>query len=249
MGAQAGDFLPARVQFVERAERAFDDGGNVLEALPDAVLRELEDRLLGAVDDLFGFVGMLDGFGDGVLRDVDQPAQQRLVAHDANVVLDARPVGHAVDERRKIRDAADGLDLFAPVKLLGQRDHVHRPAHALQVGHAPEDAAMRVEREVVGLQLRSLVVEPVVEQDGAEYRALSIDAGGKPAFQTVVGGRHRRLNQVSGAQTGGNDQPGHQCAPQEDFVLKAVGGCGMQGRNFGWTLKCGPRPATCGPHG
>ena len=161
-----------------------DDGGNVGEALAETVLGELEDALLGAVDDLFGFVGVVDGFGDGVLRDVDEAAQLRLVAHDADVVLDAGALGNAVDERRQIGDAADGFDLFAAVELLGEGDHVNRAAGVLQVAHAGEDAAMRVEREVVGLEYSGLVEEQTLHQDGAEDGALGVDAGGKTAFQS-----------------------------------------------------------------
>ena len=87
MRRQSGDLLAARIQLFQRAEGAFDDGRDVLKSLADAVLGELQDRLLGPAEDLLGFVGVLDGLGDGVLRDVDQPAQQRLVADDANVVL------------------------------------------------------------------------------------------------------------------------------------------------------------------
>ncbi len=89
VGRQAGDLLAPRVQLLQRAERTLDDGRDVQKALPNAVLRELEDGLLGPAQHLLGFVGVVDGLGNGVLRDVDQPAQQRLVAHDANVVLDA----------------------------------------------------------------------------------------------------------------------------------------------------------------
>ena len=132
VGGEAGDLLAAGVEFVERAEGVLDDRRDVDEALAEAVLGELEDALLGAVDDLFGFVGVVDGFGDGVLRDVDEAAQQRLVAHDADVVLDGGPVGNAVDERRQIGDSADGFDLFAAVEFLGERDHVDRAAGLLQ---------------------------------------------------------------------------------------------------------------------
>ena len=132
-------------------------------------------------------------FGDGELRDVDEAAQQRLVADDANVVLDAGAVGNAVDERGEVGDSADGFDLFAAVEFLGEGDHVDGAAHGLQVAHAGEDAAMRVEREVVGLEFGGLVEEQAVEQDGAEDGALGFDAGGKSAFESVVGGRHREV--------------------------------------------------------
>ena len=137
---------------------------------------------------------MLDGFGDGGLRDVDESAQQRLVAHDANVVLDAGPLRNAVDQRRQVRDAADGLDFLAAVELFGERDHVNRASGVLQIAHAREDAAMSVEREVVGLELGRLIEDQVVEQDRAENGALGFNGGGKSALETVcVGGRHGRV--------------------------------------------------------
>ena len=166
---QAGDFLAARVQLFQRAERSFDDGRDVHESLSNAVLRELEDGLLGASQHLLGFVGMLDGLGDGVLRQVDEAAQQRLVAHDAHVVLDRGPVGHAIDQRRQIRNPADGFHFFAAVEFLDQRDHVHRTAALLQIAHARINTAMRVQRKVVRREIFSgLIVERVVEQDRAQ---------------------------------------------------------------------------------
>jgi hypothetical protein len=76
VGRQPGNLLAARVEFLQRAERSSDDGRDIHESLLHAVFGELEDGLLGAAQDLFGFLGVLDGFGDGVLRDVDQAAQQ-----------------------------------------------------------------------------------------------------------------------------------------------------------------------------
>ena len=193
VGGESGDLLAAGVEFVERAEGVLDDRRNVGEALAETVLGELEDALLGAVDDLFGFVGVVDGFGDGQLRDVDEAAQQRFVTNDADVVLDAGPVGNAVDERREVRNAADCLDLLAAIELLGKGDHVNRAASLLQIAHAREDAAMGVEREVVGLKFGGLIVQHVVEQDRAEDGALGFKCSREAAFQIVFGGRHRRV--------------------------------------------------------
>ncbi len=107
------------------------------------------------------------------------------------------PLGYAVDERRQIGDAADRLDLFAAVEFLDQGDHVHRPASLLQIAHARINAAMGVEREVVGGEmLGGLIVERVIEQDCAQDGALRLHAHGQPAFQTVVGGRHRWVQSV-----------------------------------------------------
>ena len=143
---------PTREQILQRAERTFDDGRDVQKALPNAVFGELEDGLLGPAQHLLGFVGVVDGFGNGVLGDVDQPAQQRLVAHDANVVLDARPLGHAVDERRQDRDAANRLHFLAAVEFLDQGDHVHRPAGLLQIAHAGVNAAVGISEKSSGVR-------------------------------------------------------------------------------------------------
>ncbi len=165
--------------------------GMFMNALPNAVLGELEDGLLGASQHLFGFVGVLDGFGNRVLREVDQAAQQRLVANDADVVLDRRPVGHAVDQRRQIRNAANRFHLFAAVEFLDQRDHVDRTAALLQVAHARINAAVRVQRKVVRREVfGGLIVERIVQQDRAQDRALGFHADGQAAFQTVIGGCH-----------------------------------------------------------
>ena len=105
-----------------------------------------------------------------------------------------RAVGNSVDERRQVGDSADGLDLLAAVEFLGEGDHVDGAASVLQIAHAREDAAMRVEREVVGLEFGGLIEEQAVEQDGAEDGALGFDASGESAFETVIGGGHRRLS-------------------------------------------------------
>ncbi len=190
MGGEAGDFLSAGVEFVERAEGTLDDGGDVGEALAKAVFGEGEDALLGDVDDVFGVFGVLDGLSDGVLGDGDEAAQHGLVAHDAHVVLDGGTLGHAVNERGEVCDAADGFDLFAAVELFGEGDHVDGTAGVLQVAHAGEDAAVSVEGEVVGREFGGLVEDEAVEQNGAENGALGFKAGRKSALEAVVGGGH-----------------------------------------------------------
>ena len=61
-----------------------------------------------------------------------------------------------------------------------------------ELAHAREDALVRVEREIFGGDaLGGLVVGGVFEQDGAEDRALGVDAGGQAAFKgDVWGGGH-----------------------------------------------------------
>ena len=49
-------------------------------------------------EDIFGGIALLGGARDGGVGGVHQPAQQRLVAHNLDVVLDAGPVGYAVEQ-------------------------------------------------------------------------------------------------------------------------------------------------------
>ena len=51
----------------------------------------------GIVEDFFGRVTLLGSACDGGGSGVDQGAQQRFVAHDLDVVLDAGPVRHPVE--------------------------------------------------------------------------------------------------------------------------------------------------------
>ena len=65
---------------------------------PNALLRKLEDLRFGVVENVFGEVALVGRACDGGGRGVNQPAQQRLVADNLDVVLNARPVRHAVEQ-------------------------------------------------------------------------------------------------------------------------------------------------------
>src|SRR5215472_9413298 len=157
VGGKPSNFLSASIEFVERAEGITDDRRNVGEAFAQSVLGEGEDLLFGKVDDIFGILGVLDSTSDSVLSKGDQATQHRLVAHDANIMLDTGPLGYAIDERRKIGNATDCLDFLATVEFFSQRDHVDGTAGILQITHARKDTAMSVEGEIVGLEFRCLI--------------------------------------------------------------------------------------------
>ena len=189
MRGQAGDALAALQQRIDRAERILDDLLNAQEAAPDALFRELEDGRFGVVENFFGRIGLIGCARNRSVGGVNQPAQQRLVADNLDVMLDAGPVGNAIQQRRNIRHVADGLQFFVPVQLFDQRDDVDRPRRLGQIDHARINAAMRIEREIFRPQmLRGLVVGKIVEQDRAENGALGLHARGQCA-DAVVGRR------------------------------------------------------------
>jgi hypothetical protein len=121
---------------------------------------------------------------------MDQSTQQRLVAHDLDVVLDAGPVGNAIQQARHVAHVADRLQILVAIKLIDQRDHVDRTRGFRQVDHAPVDAPVRVERKIFDPQMFGrLIVSKVIEQDRAQNRALGFYVRGKSA-DVVVSGRH-----------------------------------------------------------
>ncbi len=120
----------------------------------------------------------------------NQSAQHRLVADNLDVVLNARPVGNAIEQARHVGHIADRLQILVPIQFLDQRDHVDRPRRFRQVHHPRINPPVRVEREIFDPQmLGGLVVGKVVEQDRAQNRAFGLDVRRKSA-DAVIGSRH-----------------------------------------------------------
>ena len=187
VGGQAGDALAALQQRIDRSERLLDDLLHAHEAAADALLGELQDGGFGVVENFFGGIALVGGAGDGGIGGVNQSAQQRFVADNLDVVLDAGPVGDAIDQAGDVADIADRFEFLVPVELLDQRDHVDRPGGLGQIHHARINAAVGVEREVFRLEmLGSLVVGKIVQQDGAEDGTFGFHVGRKAVRETVV---------------------------------------------------------------
>ena len=190
---QAGDASAALEELVEiAAEGLHGDGADVGELLPAALLGEVEDAGFGGVDDLGGGAGLLQGLGDDGVGGVDEAAQHRFVAHDADVVLQRGAARHAVGERGQVAGAADGVEFLVAQQLLGEGDDVDGAVGLGEIGDALVDAAMGVEEKVLGLEGREgFVLQGVIEQNGAEDGALGFRTGGKTAIETEIGSRHR----------------------------------------------------------
>ena len=147
---------------------------------------------LGGVDDLGGGAGLLQGLRDDGVGGVDKAAQHRLVAHDADVVLQRGAARHAVGERGEVSGSTDCFQLLVAQQLLGQGDDVDGPVGLGELGDALVDAAMGVEEKVLGLEGgERFVLQGVVEQNGAQDGALGFRTGGKTAIETEIGSRHR----------------------------------------------------------
>ena len=192
-GGQAGDFAALLVEIVDGAEGVADDDVERLQALGEAGFAHFEQLRLGLIEDADGVLALVGGLGDGGRADAHEPAQQALVLDDADVVLDDRPAGQTLSERGQIGHAADGLDLLVAGQLVGEGDDVDGAAGVDQLAHAQEDAAMRVEREVVGLDgFGGLGVGGVIEQDRAQDGLFRVDVRGQSGIESEVGdGGHR----------------------------------------------------------
>ena len=79
----------------------------------------------------------------------------------------------------EVRDAPDGLDLFAAGEFLGEGEDVDGSAGVDELAHPREDALVGVECEVFGAKaLGSFVIEDVFKEDAAEDGAFGVDVGG-----------------------------------------------------------------------
>src|SRR5262249_35228410 len=141
------------------------------------------------------WIGLLIRARDRVVRRVDQAAQQRLLLHDAYVLFDGRRVRHADDQLRQISDAANRLEFLLLDQRLGEGDRVDRLSVLVQFEHPREDAAVRVEVEIVRFErLGGFVRGKIVQQDRTQNGAFRLDARRHaPVDGSVFSGRQREL--------------------------------------------------------
>ena len=177
-----------------RAEGVADDDVERLQALREAGFADFEQLRFGCVENADGVFALVGGPGDGGRADAHEAAQHALVFDDADVVFNDGAARQTLGERGEVGHSADGLDLLVAGQLVGQGDDVDGAAGVDQLAHAQEDAAMRVEREVVGLEdFGGLGVGGVVEQDGAQDGLFRVEVRGQSGFQGEVGdGGHIR---------------------------------------------------------
>ena len=140
-GRRAGDVDARLVERRDALEALLQQLVDVRELAADALLREVEDDLLGAVDEITRLAGTLPAEAGDLAAGTDEAAQRRRLPHDPRVVRGVRGRG---DESRELVQAdatPDVLQLAALLQLVGQRDRVHR-------------LALRVEREGGAVDLR-----------------------------------------------------------------------------------------------
>ena len=133
-GRDAGDVGAGLVERRDALEALLQQLLDVVNSLVTRCLREVEDDLLGLVDEVGRLARPFPAEPGDLAAGADQAAQRRHLAHDPRVVAGVRARG---DERGQLVDAhaaADALELAALLELVDERDRV-------------DGLALRVERE------------------------------------------------------------------------------------------------------
>ena len=149
---RAGDLLALARELLELVELDVEDVVDRAEVLAAVLVRDLEDRALGDVDELARRRVVRVDAGLDLVRGAQQPAQHRVLAHDPRVLAD---VADRRDARRQQVDrgaAARGLELAGLLEVLDERERVDRLAAVVEVEHRREDDPVRLAVEVLGVQ-------------------------------------------------------------------------------------------------
>ncbi len=153
---RAGDVAARLVQLRDRLERVLEQLVDVRELGRDALLREVEDDLLGAVDELDRLAGPVEAEPRDVVSGPDQAAERRHLADDARVMGCVR-CGR--DERRELVDAfgaAGPVERARAVELVDNGDRIDRLALAVQGEDRAEDVPVALAVEVGGREIARL---------------------------------------------------------------------------------------------
>ena len=105
--SQSGNPLSALQERVNGTEGLLYDLLHSHEAASNALLRKLENGGFGIIQNFFGRVGLIAGARNSGIRGMDESAQQRFIADNLDVVLNAGPIGDAIDQPRNVTDIAD----------------------------------------------------------------------------------------------------------------------------------------------
>src|SRR5581483_3190990 len=174
-------------------EALADERLDVLEAAADAVLREVEDHLLRAVDELRCLTGPVPPEPLDLLADGGQASQRRHLANDPRVVARVRGRGH---ERRELVDAllpADLLELAALVELVGNGDRVDGLSLLIELERRPVDARVRLPVEVAGVEgVARRFDRRLREKHRAEDRLLGIEVLRRERGRNLPDRHHQR---------------------------------------------------------
>ncbi len=121
------------------------------EAFRPATLIDLEDLVLGFIQQLGGWRGGLEGLRNNRCGNFDQASSERLLANDLGVVLDVCRGGNRVDEKSDVILAAARLEGPSALQLLGERERIYYITALRQRDHRAKDSpvALAIEHRVI----------------------------------------------------------------------------------------------------
>src|SRR4029079_13087716 len=102
-------------------------------------LVDLEDLVLGFVEELGGRRARLESLGDDGGGNFDQPAPKRLLTHDSRVVLDVGRGGNGVDEKADVILATARFQRACSLQLLRECQRVDYIATLRECDHRPKN--------------------------------------------------------------------------------------------------------------
>jgi hypothetical protein len=173
------------------------------EVLARVLVRDLEDRALGHVDQVARERLVPVDLRLDLVGRVEQPAEHRVFLDDPRVLAQVADGGHGAREQLDRRRAADVLQVARLLEVLDERQRVDRLALGVQIEHPLVDAPVTLAVEVV--RVEALIDDQrgqrgVRQQDRAEHRLLGLQ---------VLGRGHRRPAEGAAASVRGGGR-GHR---------------------------------------
>ena len=173
---EAGDLAALLVELVDGDKAAGDDLADAGQAALDGGVGDIGQLRLHVAQHRDGVFALVRGANAAIVEDAHQLAQQALVADDLDVALDVEVARDALGEEGEIGRAADGIQFAPPGQFFLHREVVDALALGHQIDDGAEDALVRVEGEVLGLQLLGRVADgDAVQQHRAEDRDLGVN--------------------------------------------------------------------------
>ena len=150
-GGHSRDVDARLVELGDPLEALLEQRLDVGEVGGDALLGELEDDLLGPVDEVERLAGALLPEARDLRAGADEAAQRRHLGHDAGVVGGVRSCRHERGELGDPGPAADVVELAPLVQLVDQRDRVDRLALRIEPERGAVDERVAAAVEVAGV--------------------------------------------------------------------------------------------------
>ena len=171
--AQLGGLVLAHVR--ELVEEIAHDGADGLVARAHIPVGNVEQHLLGLVNDLLGVLGSIVGKRGDLRGGRDHPAQRGVTAQHLHVTAPAHQSQRVVAKIQEIGPAAHALQLALALEEVCKRDGVHRHVAVEHLAHGKVDLAVGGNVEVIRLQLDEAFLQHVLrDHHGGEDRGLGL---------------------------------------------------------------------------